>query len=96
MNSWRKVIGQELYYLDGDFSNMALMNEQVQEFLNQIIFLRFAEDNHYESTEMLKNEILKQQDYIKYFKKLDKKYNSGLLLTTNIISKISSIYLLKS
>ena len=69
LNSWRKVIGQELYYLDGDFSNMALMNEQVQEFLNQIIFLRFAEDNHYESTEMLKNEILKQQDYIKYFKK---------------------------
>lgn len=90
LNSWRKVIGQELYYLDGDFSNMALMNEQVQEFLNQIIFLRFAEDNHYESTEMLKNEILKQQDYIKYFKKLDKKYNSGLFTDANIISKISS------
>lgn len=90
LNRWRKDIGQELYYLDGGFSSIALMNEQIQEFLNQIIFLRFAEDNHYESTEMLKNEILKQPDYIKYFKKLDKKYNSGLFTDANIISKISS------
>ena len=90
LNKWRKDIGQELYYLDGGFSSIALMNEQIQEFLNQIIFLRFAEDNHYESTEMLKNEILKQPDYIKYFKKLDKKYNSGLFTDANIISKISS------
>lgn len=90
LNRWRKDIGQELYYLDGGFSSIALMNEQIQEFLNQIIFLRFAEDNHYESTEMLKNEILKQPDYIKYFKKLDRKYNSGLFTDANIISKISS------
>lgn len=90
LNRWRKDIGQELYHLDGDFSSMALMNEQIQEFLNQIIFLRFAEDNRYETTEMLKNEILKQPDYIKYFKKLDKKYNSGLFTDANIISKISS------
>lgn len=90
LNRWRKDIGQELYHLDGGFSSIALMNEQIQEFLNQIIFLRFAEDNHYESTEMLKNEILKQPDYIKYFKKLDKKYNSGLFTDANIISKISS------
>ncbi|OFL22332.1 restriction endonuclease [Streptococcus sp. HMSC062B01] len=90
LNRWRKDIGQELYYLDGGFSSIALMNEQIQDFLNQIIFLRFAEDNHYESTEMLKNEILKQPDYIKYFKKLDRKYNSGLFTDANIISKISS------
>ena len=90
LNRWRKDIGQELYYLDGGFSSIALMNEQIQDFLNQIIFLRFAEDNHYESAEMLKNEILKQPDYIKYFKKLDRKYNSGLFTDANIISKISS------
>ena len=90
LNRWRIDIGQELYCLDGGFSSIELMNEQIQEFLNQIIFLRFAEDNHYESTEMLKNEILRQPDYIKYFKKLDKKYNSGLFTDANIISKISS------
>ena len=95
LNSWREEIGQELYCLDGSFSSMVLINEQIQEFLNQIIFLRFAEDNHYESAEILKNEILKQPDYIKYFRKLDKKYNSGLFTDVNIISRISSNLLTK-
>lgn len=90
LNNWRLEIGRELYTSsEYDNENMDIFNEEIQEFLNQIIFLRFAEDNHYESVNLLKNDILSQPNYIEYFKKLDKKYNSGLFKNSRIISIIS-------
>ncbi|HEM5166192.1 TPA: endonuclease, partial [Streptococcus suis] len=91
LNMWRVQIGNELF-INENYSKMSMpvMNEEIQEFLNQIIFLRFAEDNHYESPDLLKEEILSQIDYLSYFRVLDKKYNSGLFKNANIISKISN------
>lgn len=91
LNMWRLQIGSELF-INENYSPMSMpvMNEEIQEFLNQIIFLRFAEDDHYESPDLLKEEILSQIDYLSYFRALDKKYNSGLFKNTNIISKISN------
>ena len=91
LNDWRLQIGRELFKsADYPHDNMVIMNEEIQDFLNQIIFLRFAEDNNYESPKLLKKDILSQTDYIDYFKKLDKKYNSELFKDANIISIISS------
>ncbi|HEM5995488.1 TPA: Eco57I restriction-modification methylase domain-containing protein [Streptococcus suis] len=91
LNEWRLQIGQELFesnrYTNTD---MVIINEEIQEFLNQIIFLRFAEDNRYESADLLKTDILKMENYLDYFKSLDKKYNSSLFNNVNIISIISS------
>lgn len=89
LNDWRLQIGQSLYeksQFDGD--NLTIINEKIQEFLNQIIFLRFAEDHNYESSEFLKNEILNHSNLIDYFSMLDKKYNSNLFKDSCIFSSI--------
>lgn len=89
LNEWRVLIAEDLYSKNIGFGNdITLLNEIVQTFLNQIIFLRFAEDNNYETKDLLKNEILKHQDYYSYFKCLDKKYNAGLFKNATVISNI--------
>ncbi|MCC9693950.1 restriction endonuclease, partial [Streptococcus agalactiae] len=73
LNIWRVQIGNELFKNENySQTSMLVMNEEIQEFLNQIIFLRFAEDNRYESPDLLKDEILSQIDYLSYFRDLDK------------------------
>lgn len=91
LNKWRVQIGNDLFN-NSEYSlkSIKVLNDEIQEFLNQIIFLRFAEDNHYVTTDLLKEEILSQDDYISYFRKLDKKYNSVLFKNASIISKISN------
>ncbi|HEX0027628.1 TPA: hypothetical protein VIA40_000730, partial [Streptococcus pyogenes] len=65
LNKWRVQIGNDLFN-NSEYSlkSIKVLNEEIQEFLNQIIFLRFAEDNHYVTTDLLKEEILSQDDYI--------------------------------
>ena len=89
LNRWRVLIANDLLSSNKIGEDYPYLNEYIQEFLNQIIFLRFAEDNQYESEELLKKEILNHDNYIDYFRKLDKKYNSSLFENSKIISKIS-------
>ena len=90
LNKWRVEIANEILEKnDVDSLDIADLNEQIQSFLNQIIFLRFAEDNRFESSELLKKEIVKHTNFIEYFKSLDRKYNAELFKNTSIISEIS-------
>ena len=89
LNSWRVLIAEDLLKKDKNFKEKNL-NELIQVFLNQIIFLRFAEDNRFENTGLLKEEILNHTNYIEYFKKLDKKYNSELFKNPMIINNLSN------
>lgn len=94
LNDWRLQIGQNLYRkLNFRKDDLVSINEKIQEFLNQIIFLRFAEDNNYESPEFLKKEILNQGNIIEYFSTLDKKYNSNLFSNSSIITLIDDTLL---
>lgn len=88
LNSWRVLIANDLLRKDKKFKEKNL-NELIQAFLNQIIFLRFAEDNRFENVGLLKEEILNHNNYIEYFKKLDKKYNSELFKNPIIIENLS-------
>lgn len=89
LNSWRVLIAEDLIKKEKNFKRLNL-NELVQTFLNQIIFLRFAEDNRFEDTGLLKKEILNHVNYIEYFKKLDKKYNSELFKNPIVIENLSN------
>ncbi|OXZ40161.1 Eco57I restriction-modification methylase domain-containing protein [Finegoldia magna] len=88
LNTWRVSIANDILTKDPDV-DLIYLNEQIQLFLNQVIFLRFAEDNRFEGSESLKDEILKHDSYINYFKDLDNKYNSDLFKDSTIINEIS-------
>lgn len=90
LNEWRLLVAKDLFNSDiRDFKDLNILNESVQSFLNQLIFLRFAEDNQFETTDCLKKLINEHADYKSYFKFLDKKYNSGIFENPNVISKIT-------
>lgn len=89
LNKWRVLIANDLLKKDKKFKEKNL-NELIQAFLNQIIFLRFAEDNRFENLGLLKKEILNHSNYIEYFKKLDKKYNSELFKNPIVIENLSN------
>ncbi|MGL6056826.1 MAG: Eco57I restriction-modification methylase domain-containing protein [Culicoidibacterales bacterium] len=90
LNSWRLLIANDLIENGKDiFHNKNELNEKIQIFLNQLIFLRFAEDNQFEESDGLKKVIEKHVDYRSYFSYLDKKYNAGIFEDTDVMTNIS-------
>ena len=66
-----------------------MLNDAVQEFINQIIFLRICEDRNLPLYKKLKetaqNREELQESLMKVFKEVDKRYNSKLFAGENII-----------
>lgn len=99
LNSWRVSIGQDLVNADEKYidscAEFKTLNDDVQVFLNQIIFLRFAEDNQLEK-QMNSNEleyIFKDystlpNEFDKRLKDLDIRYNSGIFENNSIVKKL--------
>ncbi len=46
INEWRLEIGDYLYRTDNTYKDTDVLNDVVQEFINQIIFLRICEDRN--------------------------------------------------
>ncbi|WP_259761242.1 Eco57I restriction-modification methylase domain-containing protein [Lactococcus lactis] len=91
LNSWRLLIANDLVKNDNYiFDDKNDLNEKVQIFLNQLIFLRFVEDNQFEEHEELKHSIEIHTDYRSYFASLDKKYNAGIFKNPDVIMNISN------
>lgn len=89
LNEWRLLVAKDLITSSNiDFKDQAVLNESIQSFLNQLIFLRFIEDNRFEDAEKLKRTINNHLDYRSYFKELDKKYNSGIFETPEVILNV--------
>ncbi|WP_226956503.1 Eco57I restriction-modification methylase domain-containing protein [Staphylococcus succinus] len=90
LNEWRIDIANDLLNSGKIiFKNEIYMNELVQNFLNQMIFLRFSEDNHFEDKNNLKELLKTSFDYIKFIKLLDKKYNAGIFKNSLVIENLS-------
>lgn len=90
LNEWRLLVAKDLITSSIiDFKDQAILNESIQSFLNQLIFLRFIEDNRFEDAEKLKKTINKHIDYQSYFKELDRKYNSGIFETPDVILNVT-------
>ena len=86
LNGWRVLIANDLLSSGCNINSYGNVNECIQTFLNQLVFLKFAEDNRFENHNSLKNEILSHRSYKDYFKTLDKKYNSELFRNSSIIT----------
>lgn len=97
LDEWRVLIGNDLVnskerdeYVDSE-KNFKKLNDDTQTFLNQIIFLRFAEDNQLEQYEPNTLEYVFEDSasFSKKLKQLDQRYNSGIFKNSNIASLLS-------
>lgn len=46
INKWRVALSNELYAKGGRYLSLEVLNDVVQEFINQIVFLRICEDKN--------------------------------------------------
>jgi type I restriction-modification system DNA methylase subunit len=96
INEWRILLGQEIFNHRPNIKWQNL-NDQVQSYLNRIVFLRVCEDRNLEEYKTLLD-FANTEDFnalIIKFREADIKYNSGLfdqLLSDEIIGNVSSVF----
>lgn len=99
INKWRLEIGEYLYRKDERYKDIEVLNDVVQEFINQIIFLRICEDRNLPLYRKLKetaeNRKELQISLERVFKEVDKKYNSKLFSGENIIFDLDNEIIFK-
>lgn len=82
INKWRLRLGKYLYMKAIKYQNIDVLNDTVQDFINQMIFLRICEDRNLplyaKLCEVAKNKEELQNLLTQVFKEADKRYNSGL------------------
>ena len=94
INKWRVALSNELYAKGGRYTSLEVLNDVVQEFINQIVFLRICEDKNLPLYHKLKDTIndpaqLKEK-LEELFRSADRRYNSGLFSGDDIIFDLSS------
>ena len=94
INSWRLELGRYLYCNNEKYKDEHVLNDVVQEFINQIIFLRICEDRrlplYKKLYEMIADKNKLQKALTDTFKAADKKYNSGLFKGENPIFDLTA------
>ena len=93
INKWRLEIGTYLYENKEEYRNIRLLNDTVQDFINQIIFLRICEDRklplYMKLYETVEDRASLQAGLTAVFKDADKQYNSGLFKNDRPIFDLS-------
>lgn len=93
INEWRVALSNELYAKGGRYTSLEVLNDVVQEFINQIIFLRICEDKNLPLYHKLKDTItdstLLKDKLEELLRAADKRYNSGIFSGDDIIFDIS-------
>ena len=93
INSWRLDLGRYLYSNGTKYADECVLNDVVQEFINQIIFLRICEDRklplYKKLYEMIADKTELQRVLTDTFKEADRRYNSGLFKGQNPIFDLS-------
>lgn len=94
INEWRISLSNELYVKGNRYTSLEILNDVVQEFINQIVFLRICEDKNLPLYHRLKDTITDpntlKDELEKLFRDADKKYNSGLFSGNYIIFDVNS------
>ena len=94
INSWRVALSNELYRKGGRYADLDVLNDVVQEFINQIVFLRICEDKNLPLYHKLKDTIQNQAQLHskleELFRAADRRYNSGMFSGDDIVFDLSS------
>ena len=93
INEWRVALSNELYANGGRYASLEVLNDVVQEFINQIVFLRICEDKNLPLYHKLK-ETITDPTHLKdkleeLFRSADRRYNSGMFSGDDIIFDLS-------
>ena len=95
INTWRVQLGQELFNIKG--GNIEDINVEIQEFINEIVFLRICEDRNLPLYKTLQKSIsidsMLQKELEKIIEIADKRYNSGIFKERNIINELDKTIL---
>ena len=93
INEWRVTLSNELYAKGGRYVSLEVLNDVVQEFINQIVFLRICEDKNLPLYHKLKDTItdsIQLKDKLEeLFRTADRRYNSGMFSGEDIIFDLS-------
>lgn len=94
INNWRVALSNELYSKGGRYKSIEVLNDVVQDFINQIVFLRICEDKnlpvYHHLKETVANKAQLHRKLEELFRKADNRYNSGLFSGNNIIFDLNS------
>ena len=87
------ALSNELYAQGGRYASLEVLNDVVQEFINQIVFLRICEDKNLPLYHKLKDTITDdtqlQSKLEELFRSADQRYNSGMFSGEDIIFDLS-------
>ena len=93
INEWRVALSNELYAKGGRYTSLEVLNDVVQEFINQIVFLRICEDRNLPLYHNLKDTIAGTTTLYnkleELFRSADQRYNSGMFSGDDIIFDLS-------
>lgn len=94
INNWRMQLSNELYSKGLQYHSLDKLNDVVQDFINQIVFLRICEDRnlpvYYKLNETISDISTLHTKLEELFREADKKYNSGLFSGDNIIFDLNN------
>lgn len=94
INQWRLSLSNSLYGISEKYNSVEKLNDVVQEFINQIVFLRICEDKNLPLYHKLKDTIddtaLIKSKLEELFRVADKRYNSGMFKGENIIFDLNN------
>lgn len=94
INDWRVSLSNELYGKDEKYRSIELLNDVVQEFINQVVFLRICEDRNLPLYHRMQDAISDPTQLHcrleELLKAADRRYNSGLFSGRNHIFDIKS------
>ena len=96
INEWRLLLGKEIIAADSSI-DMNLLGDEVQSYINKILFLRVCEDRNIETYKELLTiaDAGKFNALLEKFRKADSKYNSGLFdqaLSEQVVCNASSAF----
>ena len=94
INDWRIKLSNELYSKGKQYLSLDILNDVVQEFINQVVFLRICEDNnlplYHKLKETISDEATLHAKLEQLFREADKRYNSGMFSGENIIFDLNN------
>lgn len=94
INKWRIALSNELYSKGGKYASLNVLNDVVQEFINQIVFIRICEDKNLPLYHHLKDTISDADTLHRelecLFREADKRYNSGIFSGEYIIFDLNN------
>lgn len=94
INEWRVSLSNELFSKGGRYTSLDILNDVVQEFINQIVFLRICEDNnlplYHNLKETIQDESKLHEELEKLLRAADRRYNSGMFSGESIVFDLHS------